>query len=157
MNELKLLREEQHKKFLLERHKEELFEKLKTYFEFDEFKRKLYIIKNFFRKYYIEKYQKSIFITENDQKLEHIPGIRRKHLSYKRKKIIFDILEFPLLKDKYIAKKYRKKCSEDYNKMNNLIYCQNFEFYKCIYLDCKKNIKLIQNPSIIKLLKNYKI
>jgi hypothetical protein len=155
MNQLQLIRKEQHEKFLLEQRKEELMNILKNKLEFDEFKRKLYILTGFFRKYYINKNKKSVFISLQNQTLDNIPGFRRKHLTYKRKKIVFDILEYPLIKDKYISKKNKKKCLEDYKRQNNIIYCQNFEFYKCIYLDCKRNISLINNPSIINLITNY--
>ncbi len=155
MNQLQLIRQEQHKKFLVEQRKIELMNKIKNKLEFDEFKRKLYILAGFFRKYYINKYKKSILISLQNQTLDNIPGFRRKHLTYKRKKIVFDILEYPLIKDKYISKKNRKKCLEDYKRQNNIIYCQNFEFYKCIYLDSKKHISQIQNSAIINLLKNY--
>jgi hypothetical protein len=160
MNQLIEIRNKKHNEYLQKIRTEELFEKLKSYLEFDPFKRKCYILASFFRKYYIKKYENSVLISLQFTNVSTIPGFKRKHIvNLFRKKVVnilvFDLTEFHFIKAN-IPKKYHKKILLDLKKVNNLSYEQNFHYLKCIYQDNRNHINKIQNENIIKLI-NLKI
>lgn len=144
MNQLKLIREIKHNEFLkvqrnkeLEERKINIMEILKNKLEFDEFKRKIYIITAFVRKYYKDKYKNSKLESYSHDDISTIPGIRRKHILTKTCDIIIDISEYPIFLDTIPVRK-RKECEKLYKQINSVTFEQDFEYRKCIYKDTIK-------------------
>jgi hypothetical protein len=143
LNEIDLIRKQKHQAFLLERRKEELFEILKNKLEFNELKRKFYIIQNFLKKYYTNKYAKSELVSIQHDNIKSISGIKRKHIKTKKLNIIVDIEEIPVLtKLKMIPARYKKKFEKDIKNVKNIIYIQNFEYRKALYVDTIKSNRI---------------
>lgn len=156
MNELKLIREKKHKEFLLvQRNKEleerkiKLMEILKNKLEFDEFKRKIYILKTFINKYYKQKFKDSQLYSFGHETIATIPGIRRKHILTDTCNIVFDIYEYPIIID-IIPIEKRDECEKLYKKLNCDKFEQDFEYHKCIYKDTINN-NTLNNKAIEKL------
>lgn len=151
MDELAKIRTIKHNEYLKKKKKEELLHNLGLKLEFNDFKRKICILTNFFKKYYIDKYSKSKLVSLSHTEMKSINGIHRLHLKNRRTNIIIDLQEFEYLKDK-IPKSFHKLCNARLKKINNVIYVQDFEFRKCIFSDTKRGIGL-NNPMIEELYK----
>lgn len=152
MDQLLTIRNYKHKEYLLTRRKEELMTKLSSYLEFNEFKRKICIISNFFLKYYKKKYVKSKLVSLSHLSIDTISGVRRKHLKNRRTNIVIDLIEFDLIK-KQVPRSFHKQCLCEIKKINSVVFMQNYDFSKCSYQDSKLGIGF-SNESIEALYSN---
>ncbi len=149
MNTLQSIRLQKHNEYLALRRKEELLHKIGSLLEFDKFERARSILSCFFKKYYIDKYKNAKLVSLSHPTINSIRGYDRKHVKNKTKNIVFDLNEFDYIKD-MVPKRAHKKCLSDLKKISNIIYSQDFEFKKCIFLDTKFGVGL-NNKMIEKL------
>ena len=139
MEQLSEVRYIKKRKFEERQHENDLFQKLQDYLEFDPIKRRNYILTRFFMKI-INKNRRATLISEDPSKrLSDIQGLRIIHVG----DIVLDLYEFEYIK-KNIKRGYWKHCSSEYKKASNIMYQQNMEFQKSLWMDqCRDAVKQI--------------